>query len=87
VHTFLAVFTGTPESMARRSALPEHERKTRQAEGLIAWAARADCNKSAIVDHKVQPTGFSRWLLSTLPRTAWMQAVAEELFSPDFRGI
>jgi len=46
---FLAVYTGTQESMARWNALPEHERQKRQAEGLAAWKAWAERNKDAIV--------------------------------------
>jgi len=35
--TFLAVFTGSPETMSQWQALPEDERKRRETEGMAAW--------------------------------------------------
>ena len=48
---FMAVFTGTPESMARWQALDEAERKRREAEGMKAWQQWGERLGGAIVDH------------------------------------
>lgn len=48
--TFLAIYTGTPGSMATWDALPDQERKERQAAGVAAWYAWVDKNKETIVD-------------------------------------
>lgn len=48
--TFLAVFTGAPGSMAGWNALPENERKERQAAGSAAWRAWIEKNKTFVVD-------------------------------------
>lgn len=47
---FMAVFTGTPESMARWQALDETERKRREAEGMKAWNQWGEKLGDAIVD-------------------------------------
>jgi len=47
---FLAVFIGSQESMARWQALPEAERKRREAEGIAAWHAWAGGHASSIVE-------------------------------------
>src|SRR4051794_34124275 len=47
---FLAVFTGTPASMARWQALTEADRKKREGEGIAAWHAWMENNKSSIVE-------------------------------------
>jgi hypothetical protein len=48
--TFLAVFTGTPASMATWNDLSEAERSKRQKEGIAAWHAWADKHKGAIAE-------------------------------------
>jgi hypothetical protein len=48
--TFLAVFTGTPASMAGWSELPEKVRKERQAAGTSAWRAWIEKHQASIVD-------------------------------------
>ena len=47
---FLAVYTGSPEAMARWQALPEGEREQRQARGVAAWMAWGTEHASAIVE-------------------------------------
>ena len=47
---FLAVYMGTPAAMANWNALPEAERKKRQAEGIRAWHGWVEKNKDSIVD-------------------------------------
>jgi len=46
---FLAVYTGSPEAMARWQALPGSEQQRRQAEGFAAWNAWILAHQSAIV--------------------------------------
>ena len=48
--TYLAVFTGSVEAMARWQALSEAEREERQAAGLKAWGAWVAEHASSIVD-------------------------------------
>jgi hypothetical protein len=48
--TFLAVFTGTPASMAKWSVLSEKERKEREATGISAWHAWVEKNRKSIVE-------------------------------------
>jgi hypothetical protein len=48
--TFLAIYTGTPDSMARWNKLSEAERLERQTKGIAAWHAWIDKNKSVIVE-------------------------------------
>lgn len=48
--TFLAVFTGTPASMAKWNELPEDVRKERQAAGTAAWRAWIERHQTSIVD-------------------------------------
>ena len=48
--TFVAIFTGTAEAMARFQALPEAERRAVQQRGSAAWHAWADKNRSALVN-------------------------------------
>ena len=47
---FMAVFTGSPESMARWQALDEAERKRREAEGMKAWHQWGEKLGDTIVD-------------------------------------
>jgi hypothetical protein len=47
--TFLAVFTGTPGSMAKWGGLTEKERIEREASGIAAWHAWAEKNKKSIL--------------------------------------
>jgi hypothetical protein len=47
---FLAIYTGTPASMAKWNAMPEPELKQRQAEGIKAWHAWVEKNKASIVE-------------------------------------
>jgi hypothetical protein len=47
---FLAIYTGTPEAMARWDDLPETEKASRQKLGIEGWHAWADKHKSAIVE-------------------------------------
>jgi len=48
--TFLAIYTGTAAAMAKWSAMPEHELKQRQIEGVKAWHAWVEKNKASIVE-------------------------------------
>lgn len=48
--TFLAVYTGTPDSMSRWSTLTEAEQQERQQQGLAAWHAWAERHRDVIVD-------------------------------------
>ena len=48
---FMAVFTGTPESMAAWQALDASERQRREAAGMQAWNDWGKANAVAIVDH------------------------------------
>jgi hypothetical protein len=48
--TFLAVYTGTPESMSKWNALSESEQKDRQQKGIAAWHAWGDKHKKVILD-------------------------------------
>ena len=47
---FLAVYTGTPATMARWEALSESERQQRQVQGVAAWKKWASDNQAAIVE-------------------------------------
>lgn len=47
---FLAIYTGTPASMARWDALDEQEKKSRQAAGIAAWHAWVEKHRTSIVD-------------------------------------
>jgi len=47
---FLAIYTGTPNSMPRWDALTEPEKKIRLAEGIAAWHAWVEQHKASIVD-------------------------------------
>ncbi len=47
--TFLAVYTGTLDSMAKWKSLPEKERKEREAAGMAAWHAWVEKNQKSIV--------------------------------------
>lgn len=46
----LAVFTGSPDAMARWQALPETKRRQRQAQGVAGWTKWASDNAAAIVE-------------------------------------
>jgi hypothetical protein len=47
---YLAVFTGSPDSMTQWQALPEAERKRREAEGIAAWGQWAKDHSAQIFD-------------------------------------
>jgi hypothetical protein len=47
---YLAMFTGTPDAMARWQALPDSERQQRQARGIAGWKQWADDNAGSIVE-------------------------------------
>jgi len=47
---FLAIYTGSPESMARWQALDEGTRAVREAEGFQAWMDWGTRHAAAIVD-------------------------------------
>ena len=47
---FLAIFTGSAAAMAKWSAIPEHELKQRQVEGVKAWHAWVENYKASIVE-------------------------------------
>ena len=49
--SYLAVFTGTPESRAPWDALPEEQSKAREHEGIAAWKAWMEKHRSAVQDH------------------------------------
>jgi hypothetical protein len=46
---FLAIYTGAPAAMSQWNELPEQERQSRQAAGVIAWKRWAEDNKKSIV--------------------------------------
>lgn len=48
--TFLAVFTGTPARMDAWKALPEAERRAREAAGMKGWMEWAARHQAAIFD-------------------------------------
>jgi hypothetical protein len=50
MRTFLAVYTGTPAGRESWNALPEQERKQREARGMKAWGDWVARNKDVIVD-------------------------------------
>lgn len=47
---YLAVFTGSPDAMARWESLPEAEHQKRQSEGMAAWKKWVIDNTSEIVE-------------------------------------
>ena len=47
---YLAVFTGSPDGMTQWQALPEAERKRREAEGMAAWGQWAQDHSAQILD-------------------------------------
>jgi len=47
---FLAVYTGAPAAISQWNELPEQERQSRQAAGVIAWKRWAEENKSSILE-------------------------------------
>ena len=47
---FLAIYNGTPASIAKWNDMPEHELKQRQAKGVKAWYARVEKNHTSIVE-------------------------------------
>lgn len=48
--TFLAIYLGTPDTLASWNQLPETVRAERQAAGLRAWHAWGDLHQKIIVD-------------------------------------
>lgn len=49
--TFMAVFTGSPESMDAWKSLDAAERQKRERQGMDAWMAWGEKHASSIVDH------------------------------------
>jgi hypothetical protein len=47
---YLAVFTGSPNAMARWETIPEPERRQKEAQGIAAWKKWATDNAAAIVE-------------------------------------
>jgi hypothetical protein len=47
---FLAIYTGSPDAIAKWKALPENERKQREAAAIKAWHDWIEKNKSSIVE-------------------------------------
>jgi len=47
---FLAIYTGSPDSMSSWDTLTEQEKKSRTAEGIAAWHAWVDKHKASIVE-------------------------------------
>lgn len=48
--SYLAVFTGSPDAMAKWQSLPDAERKAREKKGGAAWHAWAEKNAPSIVE-------------------------------------
>lgn len=48
--TFMAVYTGSADAIAKWSAMPEQELRERQAAGVKAWHAWVERNKGSIVE-------------------------------------
>lgn len=48
--TFVAIFTGTSDSMARFQSLPQPERQELESEGMRAWGAWMERHRDALVD-------------------------------------
>ncbi len=65
--TYVAIFTGSMEALARFRALPEAEQHARQREGMQAWHAWAAKHQGSIVSlgsplgstKRVSPEGIS----------------------------
>lgn len=49
--TFMAVFTGSPESMGAWKSLDAAEREKRERQGKDAWIAWGEKHAASIVDH------------------------------------
>ena len=49
--TYMAVFTGTPASMAEWKALDPKEQQAREKKGMEEWNAWGEKHKDAVVDH------------------------------------
>lgn len=47
---FLAVYLGTPASMARWNALSEDQRREREAAGMKAWGEWVEAHRQSIVE-------------------------------------
>jgi hypothetical protein len=48
---FLAVYTGSPESMAAWQSLDDTERRRREADGMQAWKQWVEAHGGSIVDN------------------------------------
>ena len=48
--TFVAIFTGTPDAMARFQSLPQAERQRVEHEGMKAWGQWMERHRDALVD-------------------------------------
>jgi hypothetical protein len=48
--TFLAIYTGAPESLAQWDGLPDAEKEQRQKEGIAAWHTWMDKHQTAVVE-------------------------------------
>ena len=51
MNTYMAVFTGSPESLEAWKGLDESQRQAREQEGMQAWNAWGEQHQAAIVDH------------------------------------
>ena len=49
--TFLAVFTGSPESMEKWKSLDAAQREAKEKAGMEAWKAWVETHQGSIVDH------------------------------------
>jgi hypothetical protein len=47
---FLAIYTGSADAIAKWKAMPEDQRKQREAAGIKAWHEWIERNKSSIVE-------------------------------------
>jgi hypothetical protein len=64
---FLAIYLGTPAAMSTWNALPERERRERQAAGVRAWHEWMERNRANIVEagaplgrtKRISPAGIS----------------------------
>lgn len=49
--TFMAVFTGNPDGMAKWNALDADTRAAREKQGMAAWMKWGETHQASIVDH------------------------------------
>jgi energy-converting hydrogenase A subunit M len=60
---FLAVFTGTPDKFTQWMALPETERRRREAEGIAAWTKWVE-DHAAVIDDVGGPLSRTKRIAS-----------------------